>query len=283
MRKALGCTSIHPIRQEVVPLAKLYDTWWHPILAVPPAKSSSGYRRLRHIWMDQTRVRPTNGHEYFVHEYETHLTLALWETFAALPVRLWLPRLVERAGLTLPQATISDAEWSYGWLSDGVNEQIVDLVLNYRDTKGEGIVVVEAKRPGNRLGGKDLNPEYYLDIPAFRKYARRSILYLLGSDAIADGRVAVVAGGHDVGFLAWPDLGVVQMETAAVAFPDESVASLVAHAIYRHFGSYDQIPPVPPVAYLRTEPTRETLASMYKTKPQTNAERKLPLWSLGRG
>lgn len=264
-------------------MSRVYDTWWDPILAIPPRKTSAAYKRLRHIWLDQTRVRPKHGHEYFVHDYETHLTIALWENFAALPARFWLPLLVERAGLSLPDASISDVNWSYGWVSDGADGQIVDLVLNYRDRKGEGILVVEAKRPGNPLGGKDLDPQYYLGIPAFQSFDRRSMLYLVGSDQLSKARTAVHAAGHDTGFLTWPELGAVQIDTAVGTFPDEAVGSLIANAIYRQFGNYQQIPSAPPLGYLQEEPTRESLASIYKDSPQSTAERKAKLWRLGRG
>lgn len=268
--------------KEATVMPKIYDTWWEPILAIPPHKSCAAYKRLRRMWLDHTRVGRRHGHEYFVHEYETHLTIALWENFAALPVRIWLPFLVERSGLTYPDLSVSEANWSYGWVSDGDDRQTMDLVLNYRDGNGEGIIVVEAKRPGNKVSGKDFDPSYYLEVPAFRPFRRRSILYLLGRDGLAHARGAVRASGHDVGFLAWPQLGEVQVEAALAAFSDQAVGSLIASAIYRQFRNYGQQPSGPPLSYLSKEPSRSELESTYGSCTQTSAERKSMAWRLDR-
>ncbi len=268
---------------------KLFDYWWHPLLALPPSPASPEYRRLRRLWWDQTRVRRIAGKnvpEFYHPGWETHMTAVLWENFAFLPSEIWFARLGTASGVkNLPQA-IASIQWSYGWEAKTLGPQrikILDVVVHYRSDAGvEGVIVVEAKRPGARVtGGKDLDANYYLHLPAFSEFGRqKSLIYLVDEKAVHGAKDVVKTNGCDVGFLTWESVAGIQVGTALDSPGPEPMRRALASAIYRQFASYGIDPTVKPVEYLNGEHTWREIENRWLTEKQPIGDRQEELWRL---
>lgn len=269
------------------PEAIVYDHWWEPLNLIPPNRSDLSYRRLRRLWNDQTRVRNEGGekiHEFYHQRRETHLTAVLWENFAALDPTLWLPHLLNEAGLRGQITGVTACKWSYGWVRVKPQRKILDVVLNYRDQRGEeGVVVIEAKNLGKSLdSAKDRDPAYYLDVPELQGYARRAQIYLVDA-AVADGvKTQVLPSPHDVGFLTWQQLAGIQISAALKTTVPEELRRFIAGSIQRQFMGLGIRPTTLAAAYLEEEPSRSEVAAQPSEKGQTSAEREALLWKLDR-
>ena len=268
----------------------IFEYWWHPLLAIPQSTTSPEYERLRRLWWDQTRVRGPSGKtipEFFHPEWETHLTAVLWENFACLPVEDWAASLASTAGLKAMPAGIREAHWSYGWEATVDTKRgfrILDVVLHYRASTGEeGLLVVEAKRPGGRLSeSKDLDARYYLDVPRLKAFGeRRSLLYLVSEKVLPDAKRAVRRHDRDVGFLSWEALAGIQIQAASrMKDCPPRVRDFLAAAIHRHFLSYRITPSRQPLDYLASERSRRELIEDWKTNRQTVPQRQKELFWL---
>lgn len=268
----------------------LYDCWWHPLLAIPASPSTPEYKRLRRLWWDQTRVRKIAGRntpEFYYSTWETHLTAVLWENFAFLPFERWIPSLAKQTGVRQLPDEIQHVQWSYGWEATVDTERgirILDVVLHYRRGNGdEGTLVVEAKRPGAKMAnGKDVDPAYYLDVPALRNFRqRRSLVYLLSAKTLPAARALVKPRNWDVGFLSWESLAGLQIQTALAANDcSDKIRSVLAAAIHRQFLSYGITPSELPQEYLKSEQPWHAIEKVWKTKKQTVAERREELFRI---
>ena len=268
----------------------LYDYWWHPLLAIPLSPGTLEYERLHRLWWDQTRVRKVGGRntpEFYNSAWETHLTAVLWENFAFLPTDIWISLLAKQAGLKRLSNSIQHAQWSYGWETVGDTHRgikILDVVLHYRDTRGsEGVLVVEAKRPGAKIAHeKDLDPQYYLDVVRLRDFKQqRSLVYLVSAKKLATAQASVKRGTWDVGFLSWEILAGVQIQSALAATDcPEKMRLVVAAAIHRQFLSYGITPSQPPLDYLKSEQPWQEIQKQWKTAKQTIADRRKELFRL---
>jgi hypothetical protein len=111
--------------------------------------------------------------------------VALWEQFELLPAAVWLPALWTSASLRTPLGAVQRVNWSHGW-NPGPRQPSCDVVLDYADAHGRGVLVVEAKNLGKGLERqKDRDPAYYLDLPLVRAHERRSLVYLV-SESVRD-------------------------------------------------------------------------------------------------
>jgi hypothetical protein len=245
---------------------------------VPASRGSDAYLRLRHLWIDPTRTRQ-KIQEFYHSNWETHISATLWENFAVLPVPIWLPSLALDAGLSKVPATITAANWSYGWVA---KPEIMDVVVHYRSADGEeGVIVVEAKTPwAGVLKGKDLNPDYYLDHARLTAFSRRALVYLLDESAIERARASVGASRNDVGFLSWQRLAGIQMSACAHLDAPVELKTFVASAIQRHFAEFGIISPALAADYLAEEPSRMEVDQKPDRERQSSPEREQELWRL---
>src|SRR5258705_6374957 len=117
---------------------------------------SRAYRRLWRQFADHTMntatitdgVAKPGSRGFYVEGREDHLVPAFFENFALLPDFQWLDDLLSR--LAIPHdGGISDAAWSYSYeevLAGERRPRIADIVVMWRENKGEAILVIEAKR-----------------------------------------------------------------------------------------------------------------------------------------
>jgi hypothetical protein len=129
---------------------------------------------------------------------------------------MFLPALFKAAGLP-PIDSVSDCAWSYEFEEhdDSGKLKQIDVAIHYRDAAGDGLLIVEAKRPGGTLKPSDANADYYLNLPAFRFADRRNVLYLV--DAADLPKLATVTSSSlsNIGKITWQGLRALQVELAS--------------------------------------------------------------------
>lgn len=263
-------------------------TWWRYLTALPPDRSGSPYLRLRRVWFDHTRGSFKNNevkHEWLNADHETRFTLPLWENFAVLPVEKWLPDLLSRAGLPPLTAAPTDVNWSYEYEWAGLQNgrrtmRQCDVVVEYRTAAGEiGGLVVEAKKPGRPLTEKDLDPEYYLNIPTFGESPRLDLLYLVDTE-VNDVESKLLTANRAVGVLDWSELGAVQIAAAPFIGASEVLQAFVAGSIASQYGEKGVTLAGAPLDHLQDEPRMIDVVRKMAGNPQTTAVRQEPLWRL---
>ncbi len=265
-----------------------FEYWWEALCALPPEKNSRAYQRLERVWRDQTRpsmdkTSGRRGHEFTNPDHETHLTVSLWENWSLFPKATWLPLIWRLSGLTSNLDVPFALNWSYEW-SPGPRLPHCDIVVEYEDASGRGILVVEAKRMGRSLPeGKDRRPSYYLSLEQFASYERRSLIYLLDAAVAEEARALVEGDGLDWGILTWQDLAVAQMETALNSGLPQEICAYLAASIRRDFIARGVQVPMPPLPYLNSEPSSEEVVSK-RAVPLGSDDWVRELWRIdGRG
>lgn len=196
------------------------------------------------------------------------------------PPDKWLPRVWEAAALDAPLGSVVRCNWSYQWAEhDMRGARHCDVVLEYEDSRGRGVLVVEAKRPKSRLRAKDLNPDYYLSIPDVAAFDRRSLIYLLDDEACRTEPRRVTRGTHDIGFLSWTQLAAIQLAQVARLPLSGEIQAFLAGSIYATYMSRGVTPRQPPLAYLCSEPSCEDVIAK-RAKPLGKGDWSRPLWRL---
>lgn len=253
--------------QELIGKKGLPRFWWAALPCIPPGRNSPAYARLRTIWGDQTRFRGRDDKRYaeFVNPaVETNFTVTLWENFSLFPAATWVTALAETCGLGEEIGKVSDCRWSYGWSSPKTTEspsRICDLVLHFRDEQErDGLLIVEAKRPGGTFGEKDLSPATYLDLAPLRETSHRRWLVYCVDDAQAT-RVREQVDSNDKRWvvLTWQKLAALQIGLVGSLGLAESVRAFVAGAIQYQFAQHGIRPSRLAEGYLETEPAMEEM------------------------
>jgi hypothetical protein len=166
---------------------RFHRRWWTALPGLPASKNSRPYRRLQRQFADHTMntCKRVNGHflrgprGFYVEGREDHLVPAFFENFALFPNFYWLECVLSRLSVAWT-GTITNAAWSYSYeevLPGERRPRIADVVIMWRDASGDGILVIEAKKPGcgrNGVGKKD-DPSntYYLKYRAMRLITRQ--------------------------------------------------------------------------------------------------------------
>jgi hypothetical protein len=228
-----------------VPSSLLFPTWWSALAAVPAApaerdwwagadtRRAGRYERLKRVWFDTTR-----NHWFYGIGQEDHLTATLWENFCLFHPADSVPALSAAAGLGLIEG-VSDACWGYEFEEHvGGRLKQTDVTLHYRNVEGDGLIVVEAKRPGGPLKPTDRDPRYYLDLPSFAFAPRRRAIYLVDDADLPAVRAAVGEAGPRPGFLTWQALGTLQVALTGRLPVSPRLIELVGHLIRWQFGRH---------------------------------------------
>lgn len=147
--------------------------WWQMLLALPWRKNSRAYERLKRVWWDQTGTR----NWYFSEGSEGHRVVSVFENFVLFNVG-WVEAFLEAAGLDDFSRNASACQWSYEF-EDAATKRICDVVLHGKDSVGEFIVVVEAKKPRGKLKDSDNDPAGSLELAPFASFTRRAFVFLL--------------------------------------------------------------------------------------------------------
>jgi len=154
--------------------------------------------------------------------------------------------------------------------------------MEYEDSHGRGILVVEAKRPGKSLSPKDLDPDYYLGIAELAAFPRRSIIYLIDEQARESDEQRIQRGSHDVGFLSWRQLADVQLDLLETVNASAEVRAFLAAALYRTYVERGITPTNLPLAYLAGEPSAAEVVNKEASSRLGEADWCRELWRLPR-
>ncbi|HYE21808.1 MAG TPA: hypothetical protein VEA69_25435 [Tepidisphaeraceae bacterium] len=217
-----------------------YTHWWMALPALPaqrdvldwwatPDGRCTPYRRLKRLWFDYTRLlrpadNPGRPHEFARPTHSTQMIPRAWENLVLLHPSQWLPRLLSAASLPCP--TVDDCCWSYEFeamVGRTARYKQADVTIHARGSDGDMLVIVEAKRPGDKLKENcdlpDTDPLSYLDLDAFRSFDRRFLIYLVDDGYVPVVRSKVRGSAGRWGIVTWLQLLNLQTELVRAAFP----------------------------------------------------------------
>jgi len=236
--------------------------WWMALPSIPTELENQDYRRLRKIWGDKTRFRGRDDgrkHEFVTSTYETHLMTTLWENFSLFEPKDWLSKLSEYSGLNISHSRTTKCNWSYGFREHSTRK-IADIVIGFNGLPdGKACYVIEAKRPGGKLGEKDLDPNYYLSIENIQNEAAyKALIYLV--DAKEKKRVRSLIESErnkyqNCGVLTWEEIGGIQIELVKTLHLPQKIESFIAGSIQYQFCQHDIVPSSLAQNYLLNEPS----------------------------
>lgn len=180
---------------------------------------------------------------------------------------------------------VREASWSYGWscpTGEGRKNRIVDIVVHFRGDGGrDGLLIIEAKRPGGRLAEKDLAVGTYLDLPALAEVSDRRWLVFCVSDADSasvrahmddrDGRSRVFT---------WEKLGGLQIRLVEKLGVPETLRSFICGAIQYQYCQHGIRPSRLAAPYLESEPAIEAMDSRAGGSGLKDLPPTAPLWRL---
>lgn len=240
----------------------LESHWWMALPAIPSQIEDRSYRRLRKIWADKTRFRgreKNRKHEFVTSSYETHLMTTLWENFSLFEPRSWLQRLANASGIIVDHSATRNCDWSYGFRDDSTR-RIADIVIGFDGIgTGKGCYVIEAKRPRERLGPKDLNPDYYLTIDKIKSETDfRKLIYCV-DEREKKRTLALLASSPEMsdrcGVITWEEVGGIQVALARQLPLPQKIRTFIAGAIQYQYCQHNLLPTQLAADYLETEPS----------------------------
>jgi hypothetical protein len=192
---------------------------------IPARRADKRYKILRRVWADKTMnvIRQTpqgwkhaSNRGSYVEGHEDYMTIALFEIWAAFPDAQWAERLLDAWGIA--HGLVTRVNWSYEWAQRSVDRKawdIADIVLCWEDDQGQGVVVIEAKRPGGKLTEKDLAGGLrYLDVQGLKPFGRKHVHYLVAEKDIPPARSRLPPGTP---LSSWEDLGRLQISLIQAA------------------------------------------------------------------
>ena len=264
--------------------------WWSMLCNVPSSPDSLAYKRLKRVWFDHTWP----GHPFADWTHENHSTATLWENFAIFPPTVWVPVVLEAAGLCAAASDVQECAWSYEFETTGGGKKIADVAHHVRDRDGDLVIVVEAKTYGGKLKTKDTDlpdtdPGSYLDRDAFRSFSdRRFMIYLIDErdkasvqDQIIDTSVQgqIIDDHKRHGIITWQELGGIQIGLTTKLDADPNIQAFVAGAIQFQFLLHGIKPNQLAASYLQGELPFEQINKDNPQKQSTSA-REESLWKL---
>ncbi len=270
--------------------------WWHTLCAVPPDKNSVSYERLKRVWFDHTRFldakqtergvrRQHRTHEFTKFTHETHLTASLWQNFSIFHERDWLPAVLKTAGLPPPK--VMRWQWSYEWAKDWKDEhrkwqhRMCDVVIEFETGDGSRhILVVEAKALGKRLGEKELNAAYYLDIAEIAAFGLNRNLIFLIDQAVRDSVLKQLRRVPSPGIITWQQLGGLQISLAKQMKIEANLRNFIASALQFQFLQHGILPTTLSSDYLEKEPSMEAIDLLVKPHSQSMTDHSVPAWRI---
>ena len=165
---------------------RFHDHWWTCLPALPNSKEDYAYTRLMRLFADHTlnSTVGTSKRSVYKHGGEDHLVMSFFENFSVDAHYRWVDFIARR--LEMKSGPIVAARWSYAFEERVFGEarpRIADLILHWRDSAGDAVVVIEAKRKGGLpkgLGSKDdPDSKYYMHYSAVRDISRKQQMLLV--------------------------------------------------------------------------------------------------------
>jgi hypothetical protein len=182
---------------------------------------------------------------------EDHISTVLFQIWDLFPNFSWVASLVRASGGEARR--VRQSSWSYA-CEEKLDERlrahhgrgfvIPDIMLNFSDEFGEGLLAFEVKRPGASATQQDERKlETYSDLPSTRHLRRRTGCFLLASEADAPR----VDGAAKWPVLTWERMRTLQIEACRSLDAPEDVRSRVAAWVARHYARLGigvaQVPP----------------------------------------
>lgn len=230
---------------------RTYKYWWTFMPVLPGTREERAYGMLRRQWADHTmntlirkgdKLAPGSRGAY-VEGREDHITPCLFQIWAAFPGTTWVPRLLSLWNLE-PEGDVTAVRWSFSWEERRVGEtrpSITDIVVHWRDRRGDAVLVIEAKRKGGTLSQKDLDGgRGYLQMPSIRLVPRRHVGFLVDERDVPTVTSRLPQG---TAIASWQDMGRAQAACVeTVAMPDAErtrMRSFIARHYSDHGAGFD--------------------------------------------
>jgi len=163
-------------------------------------------------WLKRPKADAERPHDFYNPKCGIFALCRTWELFCLFHPREFLPLLLARDNLDLPE-TVEDCCWSYEFKDDATGK-LVDLTLHAQLSGGADLLLAgEAKFGGDTLKQSDRDPATYLDNEPFRKYVRRRMLYIVHRSYVDRVKELVNSQGrHSI--ITWEAIYDVQLQLA---------------------------------------------------------------------
>jgi len=243
----------------------IHRHWWSILPALPERTDTPAYRALKRVWADHTMNTITvdadgqgssrGSRGVYRTDTEDHLTVSLFESWAAMPDASWVPTLLAACGAP-SEGDVRRVGWSYAF-EEVKGMGIADVVVGYEDDGGLAVVVIEAKKPGAAiLADKDLAPDCpYFDLPSIRPLQRKTSCFLVDHADATDVRAKV--GGRAV--LTWQQLVGLQIGAAIRLAVPPTVRAFVVGSLLHHAAGLGIVPDPLPYGWLAQEPAADRI------------------------
>lgn len=222
---------------------KTYAKWWTFVPVLPASRDSHEYKMLRRQWADHTMnclsvkdgiLKLTSSRGFYVENREDHIMTVLFHIWAMFPDVSWVGPLLDLWGA--PHGQLKRAAWSYSWeqkRDKASRPDITDIVVSYEDEHGQGILVLEAKRPGGRLKENELDGGVrYLTMPSIRPFVRKRCGFLVDE---RDAPAAIRALPPAAGVVSWQDMGRLQKKLVSQLRLPQAIREQIATCVARHY------------------------------------------------
>lgn len=227
---------------------KVHRFWWTCFPALPRSRETHAYHALKRVWFDHTintfeEAAPgqwrRRARGFYTEGSEDHIAPVLFQNWALFPESSWAPSLLEAYHIGVKGA-VRRVRWCpfFEQPYDGRKFCIADIVLCWEDDAGIGLLVLEAKVRGRKLGTKDLpQASRYLRMPSIRAISRRHFGLLVDA---ADEAVVRRTIMETAPIATWQTLGRLQIAAAqhlplCSGWVDRITRLLAAHFSYFGF------------------------------------------------
>ena len=244
-----------------------FDVWWRGIAALPQGPHEHAYFALRRIWADQTINSKAGARSFYRWGTEDHLTPALWQNWRLFAdvnaMRPFLLAAGVRAG------DLTRVQWAYACEElTGVGRSFVtpDIMVQFEDERGTGLLAIEAKKPAQPAKVEDLRKlRQYCALPSTKAIPRRYGCFLV-SEAAAVATTKNTEGRHPV--VTWEALAEFQTAAARLLPIEMATRDLVEYWLKRAYSRE---------GILAAAPAPSSLAKQYGSEAAYEAVRALNL------
>ncbi len=225
---------------------RTYKYWWTFMPVLPRTREDHAYRMLKRQWADHTMntlvrkgdtLSPGSRGTY-VEGREDHITPCLFQIWAAFPGTSWVSRMLSLWNVE-PEGEVTAVRWSYSWEERRIGEtrpNITDIVVQWRDRRGDGVLVIEAKRKGGKLSPKDLDGgRAYLQMPSIRLVPRRHVGFLVDERDAPAAATNLPAGTP---IATWQEMGRTQAACVTEMALSETERKRMHSLVARHYSDH---------------------------------------------
>ncbi len=244
----------------------IHRNWWTALIALPTSDQTPAFNALRRVWADPTintvietdegELETKRNRGFYREDSEDHLMVCLFENWAALPTCEWASDFLAACGAE-PVGEISGVGWSYEYTQDRPKKKpgklTADIVVYWKDQMGDGVLVLECKKPGNRVwSDKDMPSNgLYLDVPGFDDITRKYACLLISEDdrVAEEGRL----GSEPV--ITWENLAEMQMTEFKKLHIADPIKAFMVGALVHQYASYNILAERAPYQWMHEQPS----------------------------